>query len=141
MTPEFELRLALLDQITQWGELAYTTLGMFITVVSGFLVMTFFVGAQLKKAQSAVVICIYLAFACFTMWGTFIAMAIADTFDPAKFGLVRLSHFHGRLPSDSTIKYHHILSLIQLAIVAASLWFFFDIRRNAKRPSRTDTKE
>jgi len=141
ITDDFALRFALLDQVTQWSQLAWMALGMFVTIVSGFLVMTWFVGARLSRSQATVVIAIYLAFAGFTIWATFFTLAVAETFDPQNFGLPRLSNNNGALPVHSAVQWHHMGAVIQLAIVAASLWFFRDVRRSLPQRGRDGSPE
>ena len=50
-------------------EMGVNALMLYLTVISGYLVVAFVVGAQLSRAQARFVSGVFVVFACYALWG------------------------------------------------------------------------
>jgi len=96
-----------------------TAMALYFTVVSGYLVGAYMVGAQLSRSQVWIVTSLFVVFAFSLVFGTFSFFAAASAF--------------GESSTDS-VEYWlaPIIGVAEVAGIAASLKFMFDIRRVAR---------
>ena len=95
-----------------------TAMALYFTVVSGYLIGAYMVGAELSRSQVWIVTSLFVVFALSLVFGTFSFFAAASSY--------------GERPTDS-VEYWlaPIIGLAEIAGIAASLKFMFDIRRDA----------
>lgn len=98
-----------------------TAMALYFTVVSGYLIGAYMVGAQLSRSQAWIVTSLFMVFALSLVFGTFSFFAAASSIGER---------------SLSSIEYWlaPIIGLAEVAGIVASLKFMFDIRRQTLAP-------
>ena len=95
-----------------------TAMALYFTVVSGYLIGAYMVGAQLSRSQVWIVTSLFVVFAFSLVFGTFSFFAAASSTGERSLGSIE----YWLAP---------ILGLAEIAGIVASLKFMFDIRRVA----------
>lgn len=93
-----------------------TAMALYFTVVSGYLIGAYMIGAQLSRSQVWILTSLFIVFAISMVFGTFSFFAEASAFGER---------------SLSSLEYWlaPIIGLAEVAGIVASLKFMFDIRR------------
>ena len=103
-----------------------TAMALYFTVVSGYLIGAYMVGADLSKSQVWIVTSLFFVFAIILVFGTFSFLSEAISV--------------GEGPTNPlTYWVAPVLGLAETAGIAASLKFMFDIRRDAKTLKSDDS--
>lgn len=95
-----------------------TAMALYFTVVSGYLIGAYVVGAELSKSQVWIVTSLFVVFAVSLVFGTFSFFSAASAF--------------GESSTDS-VEYWlaPVIAVAEIAGIFASLKFMLDIRRKA----------
>ncbi|MCB1671100.1 MAG: hypothetical protein R3F41_07130 [Gammaproteobacteria bacterium] len=96
-----------------------TAMALYFTVVSGFLIGAYMVGAELSTSQVWIVTSLFVVFAVSLVFGTFSFFAAASSFGES---------------SRDSVEYWlaPVIGVAEFAGIGASLKFMFDIRRKVR---------
>lgn len=126
--------------MTRFDEISTLSLGVFISIVSGFLVMSYAIGAKLKRRQVWMVVPAYVAFVTLPFLNAFAYSSLADYHRPNKF-------FVPDRPEFSVVNVvepfaaSNIGFVVGTLIILGSLVFFFDVRRSAAQDAEKAQEE
>jgi hypothetical protein len=59
----------IVESITSYYELVVSMMGLYLTVTSGYLIVSYMVGSKLTRSQTAMVTALYIIFALITTFG------------------------------------------------------------------------
>jgi hypothetical protein len=73
----------IVESITSYYELVVSMMGLYLTVTSGYLIVSYMVGSKLTRSQTAMVSALYVIFALITSFGvTGFFLRAADYIEP-----------------------------------------------------------
>lgn len=104
--------------------------GLFITIISGFLVMAYTIGGQLTRSQTWLVAPLFAVFASMAMYGAVAYGELSDRFYPARWRDPDRQPFSVITPHEPLNDTHFII-LVGLVIIAGALLFLRDVRTKA----------
>ncbi|MFN2098825.1 hypothetical protein [Altererythrobacter sp. MF3-039] len=134
------MRLELFDVGAKYFELGAITGGILITVVTGFLVMAYTVGAQLSRFQAWLASIVFVVFHMSTLYGTVVYTVMGNNFLPANYldpdrGPFRIIRFDEPFaPGNNT-------AVVGLLLMLGALYFLYDVRRKARLESEMEAED
>ena len=113
-----------IESITALADTAFTALGLFLTILSGYLVVAYIIGSQLSRAQVTFINTLFVIFSIVTSLGTlgyftFQALVI-EIFGENLAGPTIVLHV-----------FNFLVFLIQVAAIVGALVFMRSIRKTA----------
>ncbi len=131
------MRLELFSVAAKYFELSLISGGITITVVTGFLVMAYTIGAQLSRFQAWLASIVFVVFNLSTLYGAVVFAAMGSTFLPRTYldpdrGPLKIIRF------DQLFAPGNISAVVATLIMLGSLYFLYDVRRKARLESDDD---
>jgi len=114
--------------------------GLFITVISGFLVMSYAIGSKLSKRQSWLVVPLFLFFASLALHGATIFARFAEYIRADNFLTPGNQDFSG-LDFTDPLAIPTLMLIIGILVIAACLMFFRDVRKQANKEVATSKQD
>jgi len=99
--------------------LALMTITIFISIVTGYLITAYKVGAELSKTQVWFLSFIFVIFSVFTIWGSVVYFSVGD----------RIVSSMTAEASQISISPTHVVGILETIILAGCLFFMRNIRR------------
>ena len=112
----------IVESITSYYELVVSMMGLYLTVTSGYLIVSYMVGSKLTRSQTAMVTALYVIFALITSFGvTGFFLRAADYIGP----LQQANPDRGYFGVSVVIT---IITIILIGGVFMSCKFMWDVR-------------
>lgn len=109
----------ILDNMLASFGLGLTAVVLYLTVLSSFLIVAYFAGAKLTRAQATIVIGLFVLAAIFATWASVAFLAAAR----------ELQLLQATAPIYSRqLAPHHLILPVELIGILASLKFMWDVR-------------
>jgi hypothetical protein len=111
----------LVEATSNFHSLAMAAMVFYLSIVSGYLIVAHFAGAEMARSQAALVTCLFLAFSFFAMWGSVVYFWVASHF-------FHQTEAYGFLQTEELVSPAVIIGIVELLGVVGSLKFMRDIR-------------
>ena len=108
-------------------------LGLFITIISGFLVMSYAIGAKLSRRQCFLLVPLFVFFAGVAAYASAGYATFAETLGPDRFKIADDRYFAQVVNLDRPFDIPNLLLLFSIVVIIACLAFFRDIRVEASK--------
>lgn len=121
-------------------ELNFIAASLFATILFGFLVMAYTVGAKLTRPQLWLVVPTYLSFISLLLYGAMLVRASVERFLPVNWrarGDAPLSIIDVNNPFATP----HLAMLVAAVVIAGSLLFLRDVRKKAAMASGREKRQ
>jgi hypothetical protein len=113
-----------LETAALYFDLALSSVVLYLSLVSGYLVIAYAVGTRLNKGQAIFVTSIFVMFAAFTAWGSAGFFLVAEHF-------YRNAESYQYFPTDEWIPAYVIVTVVEVLGVVGSLIFMRNVRARA----------
>ncbi|MEO0418655.1 MAG: hypothetical protein AAF249_07315 [Pseudomonadota bacterium] len=114
-------------------ENAMLALSIFMTVVSGFLVMSYAIGAKLTRRQCALVVPLFVFFAGLGVYASAAYATVGELIAPDRFKITDDRYFGQVVNLDRPLDTPNLVLAFGIIVIIACLAFFRDIRVEAKK--------
>ncbi|MGR8949050.1 MAG: hypothetical protein ACU84Q_13465 [Gammaproteobacteria bacterium] len=123
-----------LETAALYFDLALSSVMMYLSLVSGYVAIAYFVGARLNKGQVIFVTMIFITFALFTGWGSSGFFFVAEYF-------YRNAESYQYFPTDEWIPAYIVVSFVEIMGIIIALIFMRDVRRKALPSGFTEKQD
>lgn len=106
---------------------------IFISVVSGFLVMSYAIGAKLTRRQCALVLPLFVFFAGLSAYAMAGYATFAEVLGPDRFNISNDRYFAHVINLDRPFDVPNLVLAFGIIVIIACLAFFRDVRVEAKK--------
>ena len=120
----------LLDLYISASELAVQTMMFYLTIITGYLVVAHFAGANLLKGQIIVVNMIFIVFSAFSMWGSIVYFNTASHF-------WQQTQTYQEFLDEELLTPGVLIGVLEFFGIVASLNYMRDIRSRARMMGAT----
>jgi len=114
-------------------ENSMVAVSIFISVISGFLVMSYAVGAKLTRRQCALVLPLFVFFAGISAYAMAGYAAFAENLGPDRFNIANDRYVAQVLNLDRPFDVPNLLLAFGIIVIIACLAFFRDVRVEAQK--------
>jgi hypothetical protein len=124
----------LLEATANFHSLAMAAMVFYLSIVSGYLIVSHFAGAELARSQVVLVTGLFLAFTSFAMWGSVVYFWMASHF-------FHQTNAYQLLQTEEIVSPAIIVGIVELLGLVGTLKFMRDIRARSYRRAALQAAE
>ena len=117
----------LIETFTNFHSLAMGAMVFYLSIVTAYLVVARFVGAELERSQVVIITGLFLVFAAFAVWGSVWYFGMGGIF-------LGETETYARLEVQQLVQPDLVIGIAEVLGIVAGLKFMLDVRRNRSDP-------